>query len=314
MNGKIDKLIFMGTPNFAVPCLKALIDSRENLAAAVCQPDRRQGRGRKLQAPPVKILASKYKIPVLQPTKVNTEEFLNTVRKISPDLIIVAAYGRILPPGLLAVPAWGVINVHGSLLPKYRGAAPIQRAIINGEQETGITIMKMAEGIDTGDILLTSSLSVNKNDTSATLAARMAEKGGDLLIQTLEGLRNNAITPIKQDESQATMAPPLCKTEGRIDWKKSAFQISCLIRGLDPWPKASTTLENKSFRLFRPGVIDTEAVEDPGTVVEINKEGILIATGSGYLLAREVQLEGGKRMPPRDFIQGNPLKIGTKLG
>lgn len=311
---EINNLIFMGTPDFAVPCLQALIENGENIAAVVCQPDRRKGRGRKLQAPPVKALALKHDIPVLQPTKIKSEEFLDSIREIAPDLIVVAAYGRILPPILLDIPPLGVINVHGSLLPKYRGAAPIQRAIINGEQETGITIMEMAEGMDTGDILLTGSLPISEDDTSVTLAEKMAELGGSLLIQTLESLRKENITPQKQDDSQATMAPPLCKTEGRIDWNQPASQISQLIRGLDPWPKAHTTLGDKWLRLFRPRVINEEAAEEPGTVVRIDGEGLLTATGSGYLLAREVQLEGGKRMTPRAFIQGNPLKPGTKLG
>lgn len=304
----------MGTPDFAVPSLRALLESGENPAAVVCQPDRPRGRGRKLQAPPVKKLALKHNLPVLQPTKIKSEEFLETIRSLSPDLIVVAAYGRILPPELLEIPRWGVINAHGSLLPKYRGAAPIQRAIINGEQETGVTIMKVAEGLDTGDILLTESLPVSEDDTSATLAARMAELGARLLVRTLNGLRNETIIPVKQDESRATLAPPLCKSEGYIDWYQPAFQISCLIRGLDPWPKAHTTLGNKWFRLYQPRVIEAEAAEEPGTVVRIDAEGLLVATGSDYLLAREVQLEGGKRMTPKAFIQGNTLEIGTKLG
>lgn len=314
MINKINRIIFMGTPDFAVPSLKALLDHKENVVAVVTQPDRPKGRGRKLTPPPVKILAEKADIPVLQPTKIKTEEYLETIREFSPDLTVVTAYGRILPSSLVNLPPLGTINVHGSLLPRYRGAAPIQRAILEGEKETGITIMQMDEGMDTGDILLQQSLPIKADDTSATLAAKMAGLGGELLIEALELLRRDKLPASKQDDHLATDAPPLSKDEAAIDWTKPAFTISCQIRGLDPWPLAHTTCEGQRLRLFSPLVISAEPVEPPGTLCRIDRDGMMIATGRDYLLVREVQREGAKRMPVQAFLQGRPLQIGTRFG
>ncbi|MBU4263430.1 MAG: methionyl-tRNA formyltransferase [Proteobacteria bacterium] len=314
MINKINRIIFMGTPDFAVPSLQALLDHKENVVAAVTQPDRPKGRGRKLSPPPVKILAENTGIPVLQPTKIRTEEYLDTIREFEPDLIIVTAYGRILPGPLLRLPPLGTINVHGSLLPKYRGAAPVQRAILKGEKETGITIMQMDEGMDTGDILLQDSLPIKADDTSATLAAKMARLGGRLLIEALELLRRDELPPTRQDNHLATEAPPLNKDEAEIDWTRSAFVISCLIRGLDPWPLAHTECEGQRLRLFSPSVISGEPMEPPGTLCRLDRDGMMIATGHDYLLVREVQREGAKRMPVHAFLQGRPLKTGIRFG
>ncbi|MFH1217093.1 MAG: methionyl-tRNA formyltransferase [Pseudomonadota bacterium] len=314
MINKINRIIFMGTPEFAVPTLKALLDHNENVVAVVSQPDRPKGRGRKLSAPPVKLLAESHSIPVLQPTKIRTEDFLETIREFDPDLIVVAAYGRILPGPLLNLPPLGTINVHGSLLPKYRGAAPIQRAILNGEKETGITIMQMDEGMDTGDILLQKSLFIKKTDTSTTLAAKMADLGGRMLIEALELLRREQLEPEKQDDSLATDAPMLDKDEALIDWKKSAEQISCLIRGLDPWPLAFTEHEGEWLRLFLPAVISGEPTEPPGTLCRADRDGLMIATGHDYLVVREVQRQGGNRMAVDAFLRGRPLKTGIRFG
>ncbi len=304
----------MGTPEFAVPTLQALLDHNENVVAVVTQPDRPKGRGRKLSLPPVKILAESHAIPVLQPTKIRTDDFLETIREFDPDLIVVAAYGRILPGPLLNLPPLGTINVHGSLLPKYRGAAPIQRAILNGEKETGITIMQMDEGMDTGDILLQKSLFIKKNDTSATLAAKMADLGGRLLIEAIDLLRKEKLQPEKQDDSLATDAPMLDKDEARIDWKKPAERISCLIRGLDPWPLAFTEHEGEWLRLFAPEVISGEPTEPPGTLCRADRDGLMIATGHDYLLVREVQRQGGNRMTVDAFLRGRPLQTGIRFG
>lgn len=314
MINKINRIIFMGTPDFAVPSLQALLDRKENVVAAVTQPDRPRGRGRKLSPPPVKVLAENAGIPVLQPTKIKTEEYLETIREFDPDLIVVAAYGRILPGPLLRLPPLGTINVHGSLLPGYRGAAPIQRAILAGERETGITIMQMDEGMDTGDILLQQSLPIKADDTSATLAAKMARLGGRLLIDALELLRRDELSPVRQDHHLATEAPPLSKEEAEIDWTRSAFAISCQIRGLDPWPLAHTEIEGQRLRLFGPTVIPGEPVEPPGTLCRIDRDGMMIATGHDYLLIREVQREGANRMPVQAFLQGRPLKTGIRFG
>jgi len=303
----------MGTPEFAVPSLKALLAHGENVVAVVTQPDRPKGRGRKLTPPPVKELALQEGLTVLQPTKIRTDEFLNGLREFSPDLIVVTAYGRILPGPLLNLPPLGTVNVHGSLLPKYRGAAPIQWAVINGEPETGITIMQMDEGMDTGDILLPGALPIAPDDTAGTLSVKMAELGGKLLVEALELLKAGKLIPRKQDESQATMAPPLTKELGCIDWSQSASAISCLIRGLDPWPTAYTYLDGKLLRLFRPRVIEDQVDQQPGTLCRADAEGLLIATGKDYLLVREVQLEGAKRMPVDAFLRGRPLTPGIQF-
>lgn len=307
------RIIFMGTPEFAVPSLQALLDHGEEVVAVVCQPDKPKGRGRKLSPPPVKELAMATGIPVLQPTKVRTPEFLEELRSYNPDLIVVTAYGRILPGPLLNLPPLGTINVHGSLLPKYRGAAPVQWAVLNGDKETGITIMQMDEGMDTGDILLPGRLDIAPDDTAGTLAVKMAELGGRLLIEALEKLKAGNLPPHKQDDSLATPAPPLSKDLSVIDWHSSAQEISCRIRGLDPWPMAHTTLEGKWLRLFVPQVIAGPASEAVGTLCRADKTGLTVATGNEYLRLGEVQLEGGKRMSADAFLRGRPLVPGLRF-
>ncbi|ADH85070.1 methionyl-tRNA formyltransferase [Desulfurivibrio alkaliphilus] len=310
------RIIYMGTPEFAVAPLQALLDHGEEVAAVVCQPDRPKGRGKKLSPPPTKELAEHKGIPVLQPSKIRTDEFLDEIRSYQPDLLVVAAYGRILPGPLLNLPPLGTINIHGSLLPAYRGAAPIQWAIINGEAETGVTIMQMDEGMDTGDILLQRRMPIHDDDTSGSLAARMSALGGQALVEALELLKADQLPPIKQDDTQATMAPLLCKTMADIDWKLPATKISCLIRGLDPWPLARTTLEGQILRLFKPATASEPAGAPPGTITMLQPENNLlgIATGEGCLLVEEIQREGGKRLPIGAFHRGHPLKLGQKLG
>lgn len=308
---EINRIIFMGTPEFAVPSLQAMLDSGEKVVAVVCQPDRPKGRGRKLQAPPVKVLAEHHNIPVLQPTKIRTPEYLAELAAYNADLFVVTAYGRILPGPLLHLPPLGTINVHGSLLPKYRGAAPVQRAILGGETITGITIMQMEEGIDTGNIRLPGRLEIDPDDTSTTLAIKMAALGGALLVQALDLLRQDKLPSHEQNHFQATEAPMLTKDEGAIDWYMSASQISCQIRGLDPWPKAHTSYEGKWLRPYRPMVVPGEVGETPGTLARIDKEGLVIATGEDYLLVREIQLEGKKRMAVDAFLRGHTLEPGV---
>ncbi len=304
----------MGTPAFAVPTLQVLIDHGENIVTVITQPDRPKGRGRKLTPPPVKILAESVNIPVLQPTKIKTDSFLETLQKLAPDLIIVTAYGRILPGYILNLPPLGTINVHGSLLPKYRGAAPIQWAVIRGENETGVTIMQMDEGMDTGDMLLTATLKISPKDTAGSLAEKMATQGGITLCRALDLLRQNQLSPQKQDDSLATPAPPLSKKDGVIDWKKSASEISCLIRGLDPWPSAYTMYQNKWLRFFRPQVISGDSTESPGTLCRADKNGLLINCGRNFLLVEELQIEGAKRMSADAFLRGRPMETGLIFG
>ncbi len=307
------RIIFMGTPEFAVPSLQALLDHGEEVVAVVCQPDKPKGRGRKLSPPPVKELALAASIPVLQPTKVRTPEFLEELGSYRPDLMVVTAYGRILTGPVLNLPPLGTINVHGSLLPKYRGAAPVQWAVLNGDPETGITIMQMDEGMDTGDILLPGSLAIEPDDTAGTLAVKMAGLGGRLLIEALELLKGGNLHPQKQDDSLATPAPPLTKELSPIDWQKSAQEISCQIRGLDPWPMAHTTLEGKWLRFFAPRVIPGPVREAAGTLCRADKTGLTVATGEGYLRLGEVQIEGAKRMSADAFLRGRPLEAGLRF-
>ena len=307
------RIIFMGTPQFAVPSLQALIDHGEQVVAVISQPDRPCGRGRKVTSPPVKEIALKAGLTMLQPKKIKSDEFLEEIRSYKADLFIVVAYGRILPGPVLDLPPLGTINVHGSLLPNYRGSAPIQWSILNGDQETGVTIMQLDEGMDTGDMLLSGELPIDDDDTTITLSEKMAELGAKLLIEALDKIKENKLPPQKQDESLATEAPPLCKHQSVIDWSKSAKEISCQIRGLDPWPLASTTYNQKWLRLFSPIVVQGIVTEPPGTLCNANKNGLLFATGENYLLIREVQLEGSKRMGAAAFLCGRPLPCGIRL-
>ncbi len=307
------RIIFMGTPDFAVPTLQALLDSPDEVITVICQPDRKRGRGKKLSPPPVKVLAEQAGIPVLQPTKIRTDEFLDTIRELRPDLIIVTAYGRILPGSLLNLPPLGTINVHGSLLPRYRGAAPIQWAVIKGETETGVTIMQMDEGMDTGDILLPVTLPINENDTSGSLFDKLSVLGGKALIKAIGLLKEGRLVPIKQDDSLATEAPMLNKEMGHLDWNRDAAELHCLIRGLDPWPSAYGFLAEKRFRFFKPQVVAARVEEAPGTLCRADKEGILVATGQNYLLIREIQPEGKKRMSVQSCLCGLQLPIGEKF-
>ncbi len=249
------RILFMGTPDFAVPTLQALLDGPDTIVGAVCQPDRKKGRGKKLQPPPIKVLAQEKGLPVLQPTSIRTDAFLDEIKALQLDLIVVAAYGKILPGKLLNLPPLGTINVHGSLLPKYRGAAPIQWALINGEQETGVTIMQMDVGMDTGDILLPAKLPITDDDTTGTLFEKIAMLGGKALLEAIGLLKEDKLPPIKQDESLATEAPMLTKEQGHIDWNRPARELHCLIRGLDPWPSAYGFLGDRRFRFFKPQVV-----------------------------------------------------------
>ena len=307
------RIIFMGTPEFAVPSLQALLDGPDLVVAVICQPDKKSGRGRKLASPPVKTLAEAHDIPVLQPPSIRTDSFLDLIRVHKPDLIAVAAYGKILPGALLRLPQYGTINVHGSLLPKYRGAAPIQWAVINGERETGVTIMQMDEGMDTGDILLSIPAVIDENDTAGTMFARLAEKGGLALTEALALLKQGRLVASPQDDRLASEAPMLSKEMGHLDWSCDAWSLHCLIRGLDPWPSAYGFYQGKRYRFFSPRLVPGKVGEAPGTLCRADEGGLLIATGREYLLVREIQPEGKKRLPTADFLRGNPLPAGERF-
>ncbi len=311
---KTFRIIFMGTPDFAVPALQTLIDGPDEVVALVSQPDRPKGRGKKMAATPTKVVAERANIPVLQPTKIKTDDFLNTLRSYKPDLIVVAAYGRILPPSILNLPPLGCINIHGSLLPRHRGAAPIQWAILSGDTKAGVTIMQMDEGMDTGDMLFPASMDVEENETAGGLFTKLSHLGGEALLTAINLLRENNLPPIKQDHSLATEAPPLKKEDGCINWNQSAIEIHRQIRGMDPWPTAYSFLNGKRFRFFSPR-LDKECSKEspPGTILAANKDGLLIATGEGTLCVQEIQPEGKKRMQVCAYLCGQTIETGQQF-
>ncbi len=308
---RIMRIIFMGTPEFAVPSLKAQIESEEEVVAVVCQPGKAKGRGLEVITPPTKVLTEKHSIPVLQPQKIKTEEFFTELKKFNPDLICVTAYGKILPKNILDLPLYGCINVHASLLPKYRGAAPINWAIIRGEKVTGITTMKMDEGMDTGDMLLRREMPIDDEDTGETLSEKLSNIGAKVLIETIRLLKEGRLKPIPQDHSQATYAPMLKKEDGNIDWKKSAEEIRNLIRGALPWPGAYTSLEGKLLKIYKARV--SEGRGRSAEVIKSNSGTLRVATGMGVIDLLEIQIEGGKKLDIESFLRGRIIKEGTIL-
>lgn len=308
----------MGTPEFALPSLNALHQSGHAILAVVTQPDRPKGRGGRLASPPAKVMAERFGLPVLQPAKMKDPGFLDSLRALKPDIIVVVAFGRILPPEILDLPPRGCVNLHASLLPKYRGAAPIQWAIINGEPETGVTTIRMDPGMDTGDILLHERVSILPEDTAGSLSVRMAERGADLLLRTLKGVESGEIVPVPQNSSEATMAPMLEKEAGEIDWAQPAVAIVNRIRGLSPWPGAYTFHQDARWRIWRAVMRDEPedkaAVEPPGTILKAEREWILVATGQGLIEILELQPENGRRMGVREFLAGHSVEEGVVLG
>ena len=305
------RIVFMGTPDFAVPSLQALIDAGHDVCAVYTQPDKPQGRKQILTAPPVKTLALEHDIPVFQPNTLKNEDEQARLRELAPEVIIVVAYGKLLPKAVLDIPPHGCINVHGSLLPRWRGAAPIQWAVIAGDEMAGVTTMQMAEGLDTGDMLLTYETKVGEKETAGELFDRLAQSGAELLTQTLVKL--DEIMPRPQDDAQSCYAHMLDKQMAVIDWSKSAHEIDCLIRGLNPWPIALTTLSGERLKVFAAEKADGNG--EPGTVLEADpKKGLTVACGEGALKLTEIQLVGGKRMKATDFLRGHVIEVGTKLG
>jgi len=307
------KIIFMGTPEFAAPALKALYKSNQNVALVVTQPDRPKGRGRKVIPPPVKEVAINLGCEVDQPASVRTVEFANRIANHKPDIIVVVAFGHIIPKNILAIPKIATINIHASLLPKYRGPAPIQWAIINGEIETGVTTMLMDEGLDTGDILLSSKIKIFSDDTSGTLHDRLANLSADVLIRTIERIETGDITPISQDHTQATYAPLLKKNDGHINWEMPAETLEAFIRGMTPWPGAFTFHGKKRLKIFKAMPIIIDTVEPPGTVIKRFPDELYVATGKGALSVIEIQGESGKRLLIKEFLQGYKIPPGTIL-
>jgi len=305
------KVVFMGTPAFAIPPLKALFDSDCDIIAVVTQPDRPVGRGRKISFNPVKELALENDLKIYQPLKVKDEGFIEEMRDLAADVFVVVAFGQILPKSLINIPPMGAINIHASLLPAYRGAAPINWAIVNGETITGVTTMLIDEGLDSGYMLLKSEIIIGDDDAS-TLYDKLSQEGANLLIKTIEGLRNKSVKGEKQDDSLATYAPMIKKEDGLIDWNAATDQIINKVRGMVPWPTAYTYIAGKNLKIFRAkeGSKDGEA----GTVIAVTKDHFEVSTGSGSVEIEEVQLEGKKRMNSADFLRGVHIKAGDRLG
>lgn len=306
------KIIFMGTPDFAAASLEALIASRHEIQAVVTQPDKPKGRKGELTPSPVKVVAEGKGIKVYQPLKVRDEEFVETLRAYNPDVIVVVAFGQIIPLSILKMPKFGCVNIHGSLLPKYRGAAPIQWAVLDGEKETGITTILMDEGIDTGDILLKKTIKIDTDETSGSLFDKLMALGAETILETLDELEKGSLTPTKQGESPTAYAKMLTKAMGLIDFTKSAKELDCFVRGMDPWPSAYTLLAGKTLKLWKVRAV--EGGGKAGSVIEIGKEGFTIACGEGAIEVLEVQLEGKKRMSAGDFLKGSTLNKGQELG
>jgi methionyl-tRNA formyltransferase len=306
------RIVFMGTPEFACPTLRTLIEHGEQVVAVVTQPDRPKGRGQQTLPPPVKLLAQEHGIPVLQPVKVRHPDAIEEIRLLSPDLIVVVAFGQILPKALLEIPARGCINVHASLLPRYRGAAPLNWCIINGETETGVTTMMMDVGLDTGDMLLKSATPIDPDEDTSSLHDRLSRIGAELLAETLDQLSEGRLVPEKQDDALTCYAPMLKKEDGLIDWGKDAPGIKNLVRGMTPWPGAYSYLDDKLLKVYR--VQSASGQGTPGEVLAVGRDGIEVACGEGSVVIHELQLEGKKRLPAAEFLAGCKLEPGASLG
>ena len=308
------KVIFMGTPDFSVGTLEALVEAGHEVVLAVTQPDKPKGRGKEMQFTPVKECALKYNIPVYQPRRVREAECIEELRKYGADIMVVVAFGQILPKEILEMCTYGCVNVHASLLPKYRGSAPIQWAIIDGEEVTGVTTQQMNEGIDTGDILLKEEIAIDAKETGGSLFDKLAVAGAKLCVETLKGLEEKTITPIPQGDSPTAYAKMLDKQLGNIDWNKSATEIERLIRGLSPWPSAYTNWDDKVMKIWDTEVVNNASEGNPGTIVKVEKDAFYVKTGDGLLKVCELQIPGKKRMDAGAFLRGYQVKEGEMLG
>ncbi len=327
----------MGTPGFAVPALDALVKAGHEIPLVVTQPDRPKGRSKKPVPPPVKELAESLNLPVFQPERVKKPEAIEKIRKCGPDALVVAAFGQILPKAILDIPRLGCFNIHASLLPAYRGAAPINRAIINGDERTGITIMLMDEGMDTGAILMAGEEPILPDDTAGTLTERLSRIGAGLIVKTLEEFGAGRLKPVPQDDTRATCAPILKKETGKIDWTKTARGIERMVRGLDPWPGAYTYRAGKMLRIWKAGVSPSprpspikgegetslpsphsgrgwRTTPGEGEIISADKGGIVVAAGEGAVVIHELQPEGGRRMKASEYLAGHKISPGERLG
>ncbi|XEC97624.1 methionyl-tRNA formyltransferase [Paenibacillus tarimensis] len=311
------RIVFMGTPEFAVPSLNMLLDNGYDVVAVVSQPDRPKGRKKQLSPPPVKEAALQRGLPVLQPQRMRSPEAAEQIAELQPDLIVTAAYGQILPKAVLELPRFGCINVHGSLLPKYRGGAPIQRAIMNGERVTGVTIMYMAEGLDTGDMISRVEVPIGPDDTSGTLFENLSRAGAELLLKTLPAIVDGTASAEPQNDDEATYAPNLSREDERIDWTRSAFQINCQVRGLSPMAGAFTYLNGEVFKVWACTIHSGKPASPErmtGEVLAADAGGILVQTGDGMLRLTLIQPAGKKQMPASEWVKGARISEGTVFG
>lgn len=306
------RILFMGTPEFAEVSLKALVEDNRDVVCVITQPDKPKGRGYEMAMPEVKVYAMEKNIPVYQPDTLKDNAILPLLQKYQPDVIVVVAYGKILPEYVLNFPKYGCINIHGSLLPKYRGAAPIQRAVINGEEVSGVTSMYMEKGLDTGDMLIKRELPIGMETTAGEYHDALALLGGKVLLETLDVLSEGNISPKKQDDALSTYASQLSKAEGEIDWNNTSVEIYNKVRGLNPWPKAFSFIEGKRFVV--DFVYKSEQCGKPGEVLAADKDGILVACGEGSVLIKEIKIEGKKKMSVEDYLRGHKIEKGTLLG
>lgn len=313
------RVVFMGTPDFAVETLKTLLASEHQVVGVVTQPDKPKGRGGKMQFSPVKEVAVEAGLKVYQPHRVRDEAFLHELRTLHPDVVVVVAFGQILSKEVLAVPKYGCLNVHASILPKLRGAAPIQWSVIQGDEESGVTIMQMDEGLDTGDILMLEKYQLEEKETGGSLFDKLSKLGGPMILKVLEDAKAGKLNPIPQNESEHTYAKMLTKSTGQIDFSKSALEIERLIRGLNPWPSAFCFLDGKMLKIWEADIVDAKdvlAADDDdiaGTIVEVNKNNFVVKTGENYLRIQSLQLEGKKRMDTASFLRGYAVEKGTVL-
>lgn len=305
------RVIFMGTPDFAVETLEEIIKAGHEVVLVVSQPDKAVGRSKALKYTPVKACAIEHGIEVYQPERVREEACVEYLRGYAPDIIIVEAFGQIIPKAILDMPRYGCVNVHASLLPKYRGAAPIQWAVINGDMVTGVTTMRMSEGLDTGDMILKQEVIIREDETGGSLFERLSKTGAKLCVKTMEAIEAGTATYTPQNDEEATHTKKIQKELGSIDWTRDAKAIECLIRGLDPWPSAYTRLNDKTLKIWKAKVIPGESGTAPGCIVKVEKSGITVQTGEGMLLLTEIQLEGKKRMSVEAFLNGYPVEAGT---
>lgn len=308
------QIIFMGTPDFAVGTLEALLAAGHTISLVVTQPDKKKGRGHAMQYSPVKEAAISHDLPVFQPTRIKEEASIAYLETIPADVIVVVAFGQLIPKTILTMKTYGCINVHASLLPKYRGAAPIQWAVINGERESGVTTMQMDEGLDTGDMLLKTTVPIEDTETGGSLFEKLSTAGAILCVETLKQLQEGTLHPIKQGESPTAYASMLTKEMGQIDWSKDAAEIERLVRGLNPWPSAYTSLNGKTLKIWECEAIPTDVSKGAcGEILKVTKDSLIVQTGQGYLSIKSLQLSGKKRMDIASFLRGFPIPEGTIL-